>query len=109
MATHVLAPDGTAYITTGNSSEFTSDGPITTFSATLKGTAGAQTGTVLVEGRLQDLSGSALWTTLATLTLSGTSTDTKTAVYTGKWDSLRYRISIALSGTGAKVYMAYAN
>mgnify|MGYP000237550103 CR=1 FL=1 len=98
------------FITTASptrSKEFPVNKSPTTFSATITGT-GAVTATVLVEGRLSDASGASLWTTLATLSLTGTTQDTKTSVYTGVWDSVRFSVT-AISGTSAKVYMAYAH
>jgi len=67
------------------------------FQATIAG-SGAVSATVLLQASMQGN----LWTTIGTLSLSGTTSDTKTAAMTAPWPLVRADIT-AISGTGAKV------
>ena len=71
-----------------------------TYQASIVGTAGAQTATVIIEGSNEGPNGNFL--TIATFSLSGTSSDSLGFVSQAAWTHVRARMT-AISGTGATV------
>lgn len=67
------------------------------FQATISGT-GAVSATVIINASMQGN----IWTPIGTLSLTGTTTDSKTAAMTAPWPLVRTDIT-AISGTGATV------
>lgn len=72
-----------------------------TYQATVTGT-GAVSATVIIEGSNEDQTSSQSYVTLATITLSGTTTATDGFVSLAQWAYVRARLT-AISGTGAAV------
>lgn len=80
------------------------DSPYATFQGIINGT-GAVTATVLIQGSNEEatyLGTKSNWVTLATLSLTGTNTDTKGDTNLAPWHYIRASVT-AISGTGATV------
>ena len=92
-----LTPTGITTVSAGPAKY--KDSPFTVFQAIVTGT-GAVTATVTIQGSNDGVN----WgkTPLATLTLSGTTTDNDVATYTGPCKFIRANVT-AITGTGATV------
>ncbi len=97
MLNETLMAGITAAPTTGPTYQFVQRAPIRTFQAKVVGT-GAVTATVIIEVS----NDGANFDTMATITLSGTTTDTDGFVSDASWLYVRARLT-AISGTGAAV------
>lgn len=100
MTTHTFMKAATAAKTSDPNSTDSRPGDCT-YQASILGTAGAQTATVIIEGSNEEQPGGN-FLAIGTITLSGTSSDSQGFVSQAKWGFVRARLT-AITGTGAAV------